>query len=145
MKLSGRVEKSKSLQELEGTCWPELREFPSELVADVYRLREMPIGELNPTALARLIGQEIGLRWLIPVALDHLSETVPDERAGGFYDEDLLTAVVTCSLEFWQDHPEWAKSLAKTTRDLSEIGPYLVEDVARFIEFSARLGLNDSE
>ncbi|MFC4499889.1 MULTISPECIES: contact-dependent growth inhibition system immunity protein [Streptomyces] len=81
--LSDSVDKERSVEDLEGS------------LRSVHELRKHPIKNLSVEDLRRLIGQDVGLRWLLPVALDFLRETAPDEAVTGWYDDDLLSAVLT--------------------------------------------------
>lgn len=133
MKLTDEIDTGRSLELLENDPWPDAAPYPTSLVAAVHRLRKRPVGDLNAFELARLIGQDVGLAWLIPIALEHLRNTAPDEAAGGFYDEDLLAAAVTRDRKFWIANPRWAIHLEQTIAMLTDIGSYLEADVERFL------------
>ncbi|WP_367652227.1 contact-dependent growth inhibition system immunity protein [Streptomyces sp. LB8] len=53
-------------------------------------MRQHPIENLTANELRRLIGQEVGLQWLLPLTFEALLETGRMEAAGGFCDDDLL-------------------------------------------------------
>jgi hypothetical protein len=51
-----------------------------------------------------MIGQQVGLKYLLPLALDRLED---DPFAqGDFYHGDLLNSVLGVSLAFWEQHPD---------------------------------------
>ena len=56
-----------------------------------------------------MIGQEIGLPYLVPIALERL-ETNPRSE-GDFYPGDLLAAVRRVSDSFWTSHADLASRL----------------------------------
>ncbi|HRF78924.1 MAG TPA: contact-dependent growth inhibition system immunity protein [Flavobacteriales bacterium] len=92
-----------TLTTLENKDWgPPTAE--SHLVTECHRLRHAPLKDLTTEDLRLLIGQEIGLPFLVPLALDHLSENPWAE--GHMYPGDLLKAVVAVSPSFWQENPE---------------------------------------
>lgn len=49
-----------------------------------------------------MIGQNIGLTWLIPLALDKLQVDILAE--GDFYEGDLLVSVLKTSPSYWRNH-----------------------------------------
>jgi hypothetical protein len=51
-----------------------------------------------------MIGQNIGLPYLIPLALQHLRRDALTE--GDFYPGDLLKSVLTVDPTFWREHLE---------------------------------------
>ena len=53
--------------------------------------------------------------------------------ANGFYDGDLLYAVVTCSPEVWRESPELARALASVVTTLPYVSDYVKSDVERFL------------
>lgn len=91
-----------SLHEL--GIWPDLGDwvepaYRSHLVSECRRLRHVKLREYNAEDLRIMIGQQIGLECLIPLALDQL-ETDPwvfgDVRPG-----DLLDFTTTIGADFW--------------------------------------------
>ena len=91
--------KYKPLEVLENDYWGELREEESYLITTCYQLRKKPLSELTIEDLRILIGQDLGLKYLIPLALDVLAENILAE--GDFYEGDLLKAVLTCDPAYW--------------------------------------------
>lgn len=78
-----------SIEELEGDDWGDAT-FDSHLVRECHRLRRVPLADLSAENLRILIGQQIGLRYLVPMALDLLRRD--PFAAGDFYPGDLLGA-----------------------------------------------------
>jgi hypothetical protein len=79
--------RAKTLDELEGiVSGPPT--YDSYLVQTCHRLRTKPIGEFDIEDLRIMIGQNIGLPYLLPLALDRLEEN-PWAR-GHMYPGDLL-------------------------------------------------------
>ncbi|MFI8213668.1 contact-dependent growth inhibition system immunity protein [Streptomyces werraensis] len=99
------VDPTQSLERLEGQRWPEPREDATSLVRAVHELRRRPVGHLRSDELARLITQDVGLPWLLPLAVRILRDTAPSQVAGGWYDDDLLYAVVTRKTQVWETVP----------------------------------------
>lgn len=130
--LSDFVDKERSIEELERNHWPDPPVDSTPLVRSVHDLRRRPIKDLSAPNLARLIGQDVGLRWLLPVALDHLRDTAPEEAAGGWYDDDLLSAVLNRKEAVWRSAPDLARHLDVTLRMLTDLSEYIQHYVDNF-------------
>jgi hypothetical protein len=98
----------KSLQELEHSDWGEAK-YDSYLVTTIHRLRRIPLRQFSVEDLRIMIGQNIGLQYLIPLALERLREKPLAE--GDFCPGDLLKMVLSADPKFWLDHPEWRKEV----------------------------------
>jgi hypothetical protein len=97
-------ELDKSLQELEQSDWGDPT-YDSHLVTTVHHLRRVPLRQFSVEDLRIMIGQSIGLPYLVPLALQHLRKDSFAE--GDFYPGDLLKSVLTVDRDFWRDHPQW--------------------------------------
>ncbi|PTX18272.1 hypothetical protein C8N40_10671 [Pontibacter mucosus] len=65
-----------------------------------------------------MIGQNIGLRYLIPLALDKLDENILAD--GDLYDGDLLQVVLKSDKEYWKAEREnWKRMCGIFNRDIS--------------------------
>ncbi|NDU99271.1 contact-dependent growth inhibition system immunity protein [Spirosoma terrae] len=94
------------MEQLENDVWTEIA-FPSRLVESCYSYRKIPLSDLTVEQLRLLISQQIGLVYLVPLALDVLWENILAE--GDLYEGDLLASVAGLPLTFWQEHPELAQ------------------------------------
>ena len=100
----------KSLQELEHEDWGKPT-HDSYLVTTIHRLRQVPLRQFTVEDLRIMIGQGIGLQYLLPLALEHLRR---DPMAqGDYYPGDLLKMVLSVDAKFWQNHPEWREEVKK--------------------------------
>lgn len=79
-----------SLEQLEKDVWPE-PEYNSHLVTTCHKLRKKSLSDFSIEDLRIMIGQGIGLKFLLPKAVDILKENPFAE--GDFYAGDLLVAV----------------------------------------------------
>jgi len=89
----------KTLEELDGQDWGEPN-FDSYVVTNCHRLRRVPLKDFTAEDLRLMIGQQISLEYLVPLALDRLAENPLTEA--NFYPGDLLNSVVQIPLDFWQ-------------------------------------------
>lgn len=92
-----------TLDELEGVGWGPPA-YDSYLVTNVHRLRRVPLKQYGLEDLRLMIGQQIGVAYLVPLALDHLE--VHALASGDFYPGDLLAAVAALPDTFWSAHHE---------------------------------------
>lgn len=108
-------ERNQSLQELEGLDWGE-PPFSSHLVHACYALRRKPLRDFTTEDLRMMIGQNIGLNYLMPMALEQLQRD--PLVAGDFYSGDLLEKVLRVQADFWQTHPDLHRAVAHLVKRL---------------------------
>jgi hypothetical protein len=100
--------RDKSLDEL-GALPSSGPEGDSYLLSEMRRLRAVPLKQLRIEDLRLLIGQSIGLEFLVPMALDHVEDH--PLAAGDFYPGDLLKNVMDVHETFWNGHPDLRQRL----------------------------------
>ena len=126
----------KTLDELENLTWGEPA-FDSYLVATCHRLRKKPVDEFTVEDLRIMIGQTIGLEFLLPRAIDVL-EREP-LAAGDFFVGDLLVNVIAC-VDWLRTHPHLLHRVASVVkRAAAESGEQHGELHAALLEFLARI------
>lgn len=96
-------DKNNSLQQLEKTDWGEPG-YPSHLVKTCHRLHRKPLSEFTTEDLRIMIGQNFGLKYLIPMAIETLREN--PFASGDLYDGDLLRSVLQVKPQFWRENPD---------------------------------------
>jgi hypothetical protein len=92
-----RPAREKTLDELEGVTWGPPT-FSSNLVRTCHRLRTKPVGEYDTEDLRVMIGQNIGLPWLLPLAVDWLEED--PWVSGHLYPGDLLAVAAKSKFDW---------------------------------------------
>jgi len=118
---------SKSLMELEGSPVREPTETDTPLVQTCLQLMRIPLEQLTTESLRLLIGQQIGLIFLMPLALDRLETDA--FAAGDLYVGDLLHAVVRAPPKFWAAQPQLRSRLDHIVMDLKDRILFLERDV----------------
>lgn len=108
----------KNLENLEKDFW-ELQSFESHLLKTCYLLRKKPLKDFTIEDLRIMIGQNLGLKFLIPFALEKLRKNILSE--GDYFQGDLLKAVVTSNKEFWNHEPKLSKELEAIILENEEI------------------------
>ena len=96
-------DKNKSIEQLENDFWDEPNFF-SGLVTQCHKLRRIPISELTSGNLRLLIGQQIGLQYTIPLALECLNIYPFDD--GDRFEGALLQNVLRINVDFWVNHKD---------------------------------------
>ncbi|WRZ90011.1 contact-dependent growth inhibition system immunity protein [Streptomyces sp. NBC_01007] len=124
------LHRGRSLKELERAYWPAPSAEDTRLVATAHALRRRPIGDLSVEDMRLLIGQDIGLPYLLPLALEVLREHPMAE--GDMYEGDLLSAVLTRSPSVWAEFPELVPELRVIVSKLTGLPPDLQQKVERF-------------
>ncbi|MCF1193115.1 hypothetical protein LRR18_16120 [Mangrovimonas sp. AS39] len=110
--------REKSLENLEKDYWGK-PDYESHLVKTCHQLRKKPIKDFEIEDLRIMIGQNIGLKFLIPLALEKLRQDILAE--GDYYEGDLLKAVLTSEIEFWNLEPKLTKELEAIISDNEEL------------------------
>jgi CDI immunity proteins len=83
-------------------------------------LRRVPLRQFSVEDLRIMIGQSIGLPYLVPLALQHLPKNPLAER--DFSPGDLPKSVVTADQTFWSEHPTWRDEVRDiTSRTLTRL------------------------
>lgn len=96
--MSRPSDQDRTLDELDPPAWGA-PDYDSHLVISCHRLRSVPIGTLGAEDLRLLIGQGIGLPWLLPLALDKVEADPLAE--GDFYPGELLACILQVPAGFW--------------------------------------------
>jgi hypothetical protein len=122
--------KSKTLQELDGEDWGESTYSP--LVKKIYRLRRVPLREFTTENLRVMIGQQVGLLRLVPIALELLRR---DPFAQGDMDKgDLLRAIFGVETVFWLTHPSLYNEAEEIAGQVFALLPSLGEEERQWVE-----------
>ncbi|MFD0341140.1 contact-dependent growth inhibition system immunity protein [Streptomyces sp. NPDC127117] len=125
------LNRDRSLEELERTRWPAPSTDDTRLVATAHALRRRPIGELTVEDMRLLIGQDIGLPYLLPLALEVLRENPMAE--GDMHEGDLLSAVLTRNPSVWDELSELGRELRVIISKLLGLPSDLQQRVERFL------------
>ena len=118
-------DRTKSLQQLEQHDLGEAT-FDSYLVTTCHRLRRKPLDEFTVEDLRIMIGQKIGLPYLLPIALERLKDD--PLAAGDYYPGDLLAMVVSADDSFWSTRPDLFRQIREIVRRVQEALPSMEED-----------------
>ena len=124
-------DKAKSLEELESEKM-ENPDFQSSLTLSVYRLWSTPLNLYSTEDLRLMIGQNISLKYLLPIAIDKLTENPFVE--GDFHYGDLLWSVLNVESSFWKLHPQMYQAVLEIVSGLPSILEEIIESIKKFEE-----------
>ncbi len=111
---------SKSLESLEKVSWGDIPKDESYLVTTCHKLRKKQLKDFDTEDLRIMIGQNIGLKFLIPLALETLKENILAE--GDFYEGDLLKVVLTSDVDYWKnENDNWYQICKLFRSNISKI------------------------
>ncbi|MEU1160412.1 contact-dependent growth inhibition system immunity protein [Streptomyces sp. NPDC005921] len=124
------AERERCLEELERDRWPAPPAGASRLAVTVHALRRRPVGEPSAEDLRLMIGQDVGLAHLLPLAVELLRD---DPMAqGDLYEGDLLSAVLTRKPAAWDELPAARRELGVIVSGLTGLPPGLAQEAERF-------------
>nr|WP_052441294.1 contact-dependent growth inhibition system immunity protein [Streptacidiphilus anmyonensis] len=125
------MNRDRSLEELERDRWPSPSGEETRLMATVRELRRKPIGDLTVEGLRVLIGQNVGLACLLPLAVEILGGNPFAE--GDMYEGDLLAGVLARHEEVWAAFPELRLELRAVVSDMADVPTPIKHDVEGFL------------
>lgn len=118
-----------SLQQLEGEDWGDPYTAPTNLVRRCLVARRQAIRDMPLDDLRCLIGQGIGLKYLMPRALDIIEmDPLVDTDIG--YPGSLLCAVLRTKEDFWREWPDMQDRVVALLGTLKN-APDIVDEAAR--------------
>jgi hypothetical protein len=123
---------TKSLSELEGKPM-EKPDFNSHLVQTCYELyNNKPVGNYTVEDLRIMIGQDIGLLYLIPLALEELERN--PFVSGDLFEADLLKNVLESDKSFWRENTELKNRAESIIQDSIDILSKSLSDFKNYVE-----------
>ena len=120
---------NKSLSQLLGPLATDTADS-SALATTCRTLYEKPLRDFTVENLRVMIGQGIGLEFLIPLAVELLQENPFVE--GDYYPGDLLSVVLHVEPRFWQTHPDVYWSISEIVAGLPSLMSDLIGAIRRF-------------
>lgn len=92
--------KNQSIEQLENDFWKLPHQEESFLIQRCHELRKVPLEDFEVEDLRLMIGQNIGLSYLVEIALVELERNIL--VSGDFYEGDLLLSVLSCDSDVWR-------------------------------------------
>lgn len=114
------MDRNLTLEQLENSKWAD-HNFETNLIRRCHELRKIPVGKLEIEDLRLLIGQQIGLKYLVDLTVEKLTADILAE--GDYYPGDLLKSVLTIDSSYWKENKsQWLAidNLLKQNQDKIE-------------------------
>lgn len=108
----------KCIEDLEKQSFGNPSEAPTNMVRRCLELCKVSLDKFTVEDLRLMIGQGFSLRYLIPLAIEHLKTDIFIE--GDLFHGDLLKNVLSVDTKFWADNKQlWSEinELIKNRRD----------------------------
>lgn len=132
-----------TLEQLENDDWGE-PQFFSMLSKTVHELRRKPLEQFTVKDLRLMIGQNMGLEHLLPLAMKVLHQTPLAE--GTYYEGDLLCAVLECDMVGIDTPLLRAELGVLSARAIAEIESLAAKEAEELLGGSGQaLGLQDDK
>ena len=127
-------ESKRDLDTLDPPAWDPAPLDATLLIRRCHQLRTKPLRDFTVEDLRIMIGQQVALSRLVPIALARLQ---PDPLVeDDYYPGDLMASVLRVDAAFWERFPDLEVPLRKLTKDLRErtaLEPGLRELIETFI------------
>ncbi|MBC8136889.1 MAG: hypothetical protein H8F28_13475, partial [Fibrella sp.] len=95
-------------------------------------LMDVPTGEFTTEDIRLMIGQDMGVEYLLPLAIKLLRQDPFAE--GMYYEGDLLASVIRIKADFWRSNPIWHSEARSIVRGISEVPIEIKGEVERFLQ-----------
>ena len=126
----------KSIEQFEKDYWKKPSQSTS-LIEKCHNYRKIPVENLSVEQLRLLISQKIGLKYIVPVAIDQLEQNILSE--GDYYKGDLLITISKIEKSYFDSNPEQRdklRLLVSSKQDLlkTELGHKKTEQINENLE-----------
>ena len=123
--------RQKSLESLEKKTWPALSsDEGSYLIKTCNSLRKKQLQDFTTEDLRIMIGQEIGLYFLMPLAIETLTDNLFAE--GDYYEGDLLKSVLDVDTKFWDENKDYQQQLNELIKNRRQEIKEMKFDLSKF-------------
>lgn len=106
--------RDKTLEYLEKETWSP-HDSDSRLIRRTKELRKVPLSTFETEDLRIMIGQQLSLDYVIPLALDTLKVDLFAE--GDYFEGDLLKNVLAIETGFWDNNKDYWQTLHDLIKD----------------------------
>jgi contact-dependent growth inhibition (CDI) system CdiI-like immunity protein len=107
--------KYKTIENLEKQNFGDPNDAPTNMVKRCLQLCKVPLDQFTVEDLRLMIGQDFSLRYLIPLAIEHLKTNIFVE--GSYFPGDLLKNVLSVDTNFWANNKNLWKEVNELIKD----------------------------
>ena len=129
-----KIKEHLTLEQFENEFWGE-PEYSSGLVLRCHELRKKPVRDFTIEDLRLMVGQGIGLKYLMPYAIKILGDNILAE--GDLFEGDLLSNVLSKNtVKHWKQNKSDFESLIQLiSKNKQQIPEKLINKIQKQIEF----------
>ena len=133
-KLIEKFDRRLSLESLENDYWKEDPHSQTiGLIEKCVRYRKIPIQNLTVEQVRMLIGQQISLDYLLPIAFEFLEDDILSH--GDFYEGDLVESIFRTNQNYWASRPPFHKKILELLEKGKEkLNTHIDKDLKKKIE-----------
>jgi contact-dependent growth inhibition (CDI) system CdiI-like immunity protein len=125
------LDERRTLEQIDRQNWGDPETAPTGMVARCLRLRRTPLKDFTLADLRLLISQKIGLKILLPRALQLVSNEPLLETE--YYPGDLLSALLRVDETYWSDNPAELEQLVAIARTVVQRGGKIADECQAFM------------
>ena len=129
------IDRDKTLQELEASNWEDPI-VTSQLDQTCLSLSRKPLKEFTVEDLRTMIERQLGLSFLVPLAIECL-ECNPFAR-GENHSGDLLLSVLRVNAEFWREHQQLLWQFQEVLISVMPALQTLQSEIIKFVNQESR-------
>jgi CDI immunity proteins len=107
--------RQKSLEVLENHNWGDSTNAPTNLVKRCIELSKVSVDTFTLGDLRVMVGQKLGLKYLIPIAIERLQSNIFIDAE--LYEGDLLESVLKIDSSFWDKNEHYWTQLNELIKD----------------------------
>ena len=126
-------ESKRTLDRLDPPAWGPVPPGGSPVTKRCHELRTKPLRDFTIEDLRTMIGEQIALRQLVPIALERLQADPLAE--GDCFPGDLLASLLRVNAAYWEwspDYDQWLRDLTEQAEQRSELKPELCDLIEAF-------------
>ncbi len=120
---------NKTIEQLENDYWPPAI-GETFLITRCTELRKKKLKDFTIEDLRIMIGQSIGLKYLMPIAIEKLHEN--PMVLGDFYPGDLLQSVLKREIEYWNSNKDFWQKIYQIIKEIDFEGQKIKFDLTKF-------------
>jgi len=112
------VDENRTLEALDSYDAGEPETAPTPMVARCMRLQKTSLNALSDADVRLLVGQGIGLKYLVPKALSRL--VVEPLLQTDYYPGDLLSTLLRIKRDYWLQNPKELDCLCSVAKSVAQ-------------------------
>lgn len=136
MSATMKIDRSKSLQELDGVDWGDPTTAETPMIGRVLALRRKPLECLSNGEVRLAVGQRVGFPLILELAVERLSHDPLIE--GDNYPGDILAALVRLDEQDWAGRDDLRARLAELFALAMNVSSEDADDFRAILELPSR-------